>query len=309
MTTILHVEDDTTLAETVRDAFEAFGFRGNYLLAASVADARRILGNTPSSQDPDLIISDMQLPDGTGLDIVQFVRTDPLRRHVPIVILSGDVSPSLVNRAYVLGANSYVGKDVRGRSIAETMKILYGHWLRDARLPSPATTTRTLRYASTAVDLRTRFARAYLRIAEQLEPSSADLWMDLALREGNIANLLEFLVSQLGDREVPDDVLDAAEAAQRVQAEQLAMLERHDVRTRADAEQYLRVMTAAVRAEPIARVIAHFFPIVPVAMTALRESGATGLERIADWIEMYSADRELRARVPGLRGDAARIRS
>jgi CheY-like chemotaxis protein len=297
------------LATAVKEAFEAFGFRGSYLVAATVADARRLLLGGSTALGPDLIISDMHLPDGTGLDVVRDVRSDPARRHMPIVILSGKVDGSTVDRAYVLGANSYVDKAPRGRSISEIIKSLYTHWVMDVRLPSPAATTRTLQYAARAMSIRARFADAYLRIAEALGSSDGRIWMDLALREGNIANLLAFLTSQLGERELPPEVLAAGEAAQQIQAEQIAMLEQREVRTKDEADRYMRVMISNFRADVIARVIAHLFPVVPVAMSAMRELGATTLEHIADWIETHCWDPELRSQVARLRADAARIRS
>jgi CheY-like chemotaxis protein len=303
MTTILHVEDDTLLAESVKDAFTAFGFRGTYLVATTVAEAREMLAHAP-----DLILSDMQLPDGSGLDVVRLVRSDPARRHVPVVMLSGQIDRSTIDRAYVLGANSYVSKFGRG-SLATTIKGLYAHWLKDARLPSPPPATRTLRYASRAVGIRTRLASAYLKIAEELPESHAEIWLDLALREGNVANLVEFLASQLGDREIPADVLEAGEAKQRGLEEQLTMLEGEGVHTSDEADRYMRVMIANLHAEAIVRLIAHLFPVVPVAMKALRESGATALDHVADWIEAHSADVELRNHVAQLHDDAARIRA
>jgi CheY-like chemotaxis protein len=311
VTTILHVEDDPMLATMVQEAFEAFGFRGNYVVATTVAEAQRILQGVPGPNEPDFIICDLHLPDGTGLDVVKHVRTDPARRHVPIVILSGsvnDVDRSIVNRAYVLGANSYIDK-VRGRSMTETMWNLYAYWLRDARLPSRVEATRTFRYAARAAGIRMRFASVYLQIAENLGHPDGEIWMDLALREGNFANLLTFLSSQLGGREIPEDVLAAGEAAQRVQAELVATLEQQGVRTRDEADRYMLVMTSNIQAETIARAIAQFFPVVPVAMSALRESGAEWLERLAGWIETHSSDRQLLHQVGRLRADAARIRS
>ncbi|HEX7796234.1 MAG TPA: response regulator, partial [Vicinamibacterales bacterium] len=119
MTTVLHVEDDELLAEAVRAAFEAFGFRGTYLAAHSVQEAKLLL-TTPAGPTVNLILSDMNLPDGTGLDVVRTVRSNPSRASVPIVILSGDTDPRAVDQSYVLGANAYIGKSERGRSLGET---------------------------------------------------------------------------------------------------------------------------------------------------------------------------------------------
>jgi CheY-like chemotaxis protein len=309
MTRILHVEADSTLATAVEEAFEAFGFRGSYVIATTVAEARRMLESLPSSAEPDLIICDMHLPDGTGLDIVRDVRSNPALSHVPIMIVSDDVDRSIVNRAYALGANSYVDTSARGRSIADTIKSLYTYWLKNARLPALVGMTRTSRYAAKAASIGTRLAAAYMQIAGNLGLPDGKIWMDLALQDGNIANILTFLTSQLRGREIPEDVLAAAEAAQRVHAEDLETLERRGVRARDEADRYMLGMLSNLRAETVARALSHLFPIAPVAMSALCESWATGLEHLASWIETHSSNLELRRQVVPLREDAAQIRS
>src|SRR5687768_888811 len=143
MTTILHVEDDESLAEMVATAFEAFGFRGATVTATTLAEAHAILADVVNYPAIDLIISDMQLPDGTGLDVVRFVRSSPVRAHVPILMLSGETDPEKINRAYALGASSYISKLTRGRSVSEMMKALHDHWLKDVRLPTATRAVRT----------------------------------------------------------------------------------------------------------------------------------------------------------------------
>jgi hypothetical protein len=249
----------------------------------------------------------MQLPDGTGLDLVRSARSNPARNHVPIVILSGDTDSERVGRAYALGANSYVSKGARGRSPIEIMSALYEHWLKDARLPTLPLTTRTHQFIARAVRTRSRKCAIYMRIAEQLGPSGGGFWMDIALREGNLANVLAFLQGQLGERELPGKLLDEAEAMQVVVERELDNLERHPVRTDDDAQRYLLVLVANIHAEVVARLTSQLFPNVPVATAALRSTTATELEEIAVWIEAHAADPRLRDQIPLLRADAARV--
>lgn len=311
MSTILHVEDDPLLADTVKDAFEAFGFRGRYLVAETIRDALKIVEDGASDGGlPDLVISDMSLPDGTGLDLLRSVRSDPARRHVPIVILSGNVDRGTVNRAYALGANAYLSKGVRNRSIVDITSTLYAHWFRDVELPTGSSnSTPTHRYIARGIQIRARLGAAYMKIAETLDSQDGELWIDLALREGNIENLLAFLAGQLGTRELPPDLLAEAEAAQRAQLLQLEVLEQHPVKTRDDAVRYMRVLVSNIPAVVFAQVIANLFPVVPVAMSTLREVAASALDEMAGWIEAHSSDRLLRDHIPRLRADAARFRA
>ena len=133
------------LSEMVRDAFEAFGFRGTYLTAATVGEGRAILGDVATYPTIDLIISDMHLPDGSGLDLVHGARSNPARLHVPVVISVG--RHRLAKRWPRLCARRELvcGQERWGRSPGQTVRALYEHWLQDARLPALPITTRTHR--------------------------------------------------------------------------------------------------------------------------------------------------------------------
>ena len=309
MTTILHVEDDLELAETVRDYFRALGFHGTYLIAETLREAEQILNEPTRTMPIDLVISDMNLPDGSGLDLVRSTRANPPRAQVPIVVLSANAERCDVDHAYVLGANSYVTKGLRDRPITQVISALYTHWLKDVHLPSLGATNRTQQYVARAIRLRSRKASLDLKIAERLGSEDGAFWIDLALREGNIANLLAFVGRELGSRELPNALLDEAEAAQLAVSVGLDELEREPVRTTADAERYMRTIISGMRIGPVDRVIAQLFPNAPMAMTALREIAGAALEEMATWIEIHAHDSTLRGQVIRIRADAARIRT
>lgn len=313
MTTILHVEDDPALAELVSDAFEAFGFRGPTITATTVAHARRILSDPEAYGTIDLVVSDMQLPDGSGLDVVQAVRTHPMHAHVPILILSSQLDPERVNRAYALGANAYISKGMRGRSVTEMLRALHDHWLKDAQLPTPRRAPRTQETVARGAKIQARKAKLFMKVAEQLgaDHPRSELWMDLALGQGNLASLLSFLLGQLGDRELSDDTLTDVYAMQMRQIELSDELERRPVRTTEEADRCLQriVASACTDARVIVRAAGQLFPVVPVAITALRDVAATALEDMATWIESYCNDAPLRDHVGPLRDGAAHLRA
>ncbi len=58
----------------------------------------------------DLIITDVNLPEITGLEIVRFVRQQPAYTGVPILIISTQRSEADVRRGLQLGASAYLGK-------------------------------------------------------------------------------------------------------------------------------------------------------------------------------------------------------
>lgn len=310
MTTILHIDDDLLLAETVQAAFEAFGFRGTHLVAGSVREARAILADFATHGPIDLVISDMQLDDGTGLDVIRYVRSDPARAHVPVLILSGNIDPATVHRAYALGANAYVHKAVLARSFAQVLESLHDHWLHDIRLPAPSG-GRTYATVGREAALHAHAAQSDLKVAEHLgvsDPASS-LWVAMSLREGNLANLLAFLLSQLGGRELPAESLDEIERLQANAERTLAALDGAPVH---EPDERLRHMLAFVlrfNAAPFSCAVGHLFPAAPVATTALIDAAASGMEELAAWIQANASAPDLLAEVAQLRSGASEIRA
>src|SRR6187551_3076064 len=97
LSAILHVEDDASLRALVDLSFEGFGFHGRTVSAESVAEAVIQLDDAEADHDMfDLVISDMNLPDGTGLDVVRYVRASDTWRFTPILILSSDADPKRI---------------------------------------------------------------------------------------------------------------------------------------------------------------------------------------------------------------------
>jgi len=314
--TILHVEDDTALAEIVQLTFEGFGFRGTTLHAETVAEADATLDGMARHGYPiDLIISDMSLPDGTGLDVVRHARRNPGSERTPILILSGDSDPRKVGCAYALGANSYVTKMPRGRSLGDVVKSLYDHWLRDAQLPAAPELDRTNRFLACAIKLRERHAAFYMQMAEHFSdrPSEAAFWLNRSLGESNLANLITFLQRQFAGNALPAELLDEVEQAQTDARRALDAIERtietQPFTTHDEAYRQVLGLVSHVKVQPYVRSLGYLFPVRPVATSALVDFIAVTLDEVATWIETHVTHEELRCGAARLHTDAASLRS
>lgn len=305
LSAVLHVEDDPALAELVHLQFEALGFRGTGVIADTVEAARRILDERARAGERlDLIISDMNLPDGSGLDVVRYVRASPAWEHTPVLILSGDLDPKKVGRAYALGANAYVDKAPRGRTLGDVIRSLYEHWGRDAVAPAgPTSYDRTLVRASM---IRARHAGVYQRLAERFSDSRSEaaFWLGRAVGESNLTNLFAFLRHHGSYRELPDELHDELHRMQDATDAQLAATEQRlddPSLTRDDAYRHVVDLLASIDIELLSRAMSRLFPIVPVAMTALRDFCVSTIGDITAWIDLHTLDIGVRARTADLR--------
>jgi len=76
---------------------------------------------------PDLIILDINMPEVSGLDMVEFLRRRPESKNIPIVMLSSEAADSIVDKALELGADSYVMKPVTIEELEKAMATAFSN--------------------------------------------------------------------------------------------------------------------------------------------------------------------------------------
>ncbi len=114
--TILVVEDETTLRETLADALEVEGFR---VIAA--ADGQAALTRFRSDR-PDLILLDLMLPELSGIEVCRIIRAES---GVPIVMLTAKDSELDKVVGLELGADDYVTKPFSVRELSARIRALF----------------------------------------------------------------------------------------------------------------------------------------------------------------------------------------
>lgn len=314
LSAILHVEDDASLRGLVDLSFEGFGFHGTSVAVDTVSGAVEALDDAEADgRTFDLIICDMNLPDGTGLDVVRYVRGSNTWKFTPILILSSEADPKKVGRAYALGANAYVDKSAPGRTLIDVLRSLYDHWAKDVLMPQPLPPDRIQRYIAESMLFRARYAQLFQRIAGMYgdDQSESAFWLSRALFESNLINLLKFLQNKLEAGEMTERMIQGFEHMKVTEEHALgaaeAALANGRVLTRDEAyRQLLDIMTAA-DADLLAQTIGHLFPVFPIAMQALRDVFLGNLHDVAAWIELHSNDPTVRARGAELRAEQARF--
>jgi DNA-binding response OmpR family regulator len=114
--TILVVEDETTLRETLADALEAEGFR-----VLQAADGRVALSSFRADH-PDLILLDLMLPELSGIEVCRIIRAES---GVPIVMLTAKDSELDKVVGLELGADDYVTKPFSLRELSARIRALF----------------------------------------------------------------------------------------------------------------------------------------------------------------------------------------
>lgn len=133
--TILLVEDTPSDAILIRRAFEKTNVLNPIVWTKNGQEALGYLSGLGQYGDriryplPALILLDLDLPEMSGFELLQWKRTQPNIRRIPVVVLTIDSASSTVNAAYDLGANSYLVKPGKPDEIMRVVKIIQEYWL------------------------------------------------------------------------------------------------------------------------------------------------------------------------------------
>ncbi len=116
--TVLVIEDEHAMRRLLRASLEAHGFV--VVDAATMAEGRR----AATSAAPDLVILDLGLPDGDGLDLVRALRE---WTRVPIIVVSARDREADKIKALDAGADDYVTKPFGTGELLARMRVALRH--------------------------------------------------------------------------------------------------------------------------------------------------------------------------------------
>ena len=120
MKNIWIVEDDEEMAYAVQLMLKLLNCNSMTFLGARPA-AQALL----SGKQPDLMILDINMPEVTGLDMLEFVRRRKEWKDMPVIMLSTEAADVTVDKALALGADGYVTKPVTIEELEKVMNMAF----------------------------------------------------------------------------------------------------------------------------------------------------------------------------------------
>jgi two-component system alkaline phosphatase synthesis response regulator PhoP len=114
--TVLVVDDDPDLRETMQRQLEAFGFR-----VVLAADGREGLAEVARSQ-PDVVLCDLTMPVMDGLEFGRRLRANPQHRRVFLIAVTGRNRERDIVETWRVGFDRLVGKPVTGNTLAQLIR-------------------------------------------------------------------------------------------------------------------------------------------------------------------------------------------
>lgn len=115
--TILIVDDSAAMRSLLVSTLETLGTIST-VQAPNGFEALRML---PREQ-VDLVLTDINMPDINGLELLSFIRNNPIYRDLPVVVISTEGSRKDIEKGLALGANHYLVKPFSPEQLLETVK-------------------------------------------------------------------------------------------------------------------------------------------------------------------------------------------
>jgi two-component system chemotaxis response regulator CheY len=120
-TKVLAIDDSRTIRNLLRVSLEGAGFEFH-----SAEDGQEGVEVFPDV-DPDIVITDINMPRMDGFGVINTLRSGPNRTNVPILVLTTESSDDLKSRARSAGATGWIVKPFDDASLVGVLKRLTGH--------------------------------------------------------------------------------------------------------------------------------------------------------------------------------------
>jgi Response regulator containing CheY-like receiver, AAA-type ATPase, and DNA-binding domains len=120
MKTIWIVDDDEDMIRAVQLMVKLLDCETRLFYSARLA-AQTLL----NGEHPDLFILDINMPEVSGIDFLEFLRHRKNMMNIPVVMLSTEAADVMVDKAMALGADSYVTKPVAIEELENAMKMAF----------------------------------------------------------------------------------------------------------------------------------------------------------------------------------------
>jgi len=143
--TILLVEDDPNDTFLMKRALKGAQIGNPLQVARDGQEAFDYLSGVDKFGDrtqfpfPSLIFLDLKLPYKNGFELLQWIRNEPAREACLVVVLTSSSEERDIEKAYKLGARSFLVKPPTQEMLSELMLSLKDYWMKYNEFTSPPT--------------------------------------------------------------------------------------------------------------------------------------------------------------------------
>lgn len=137
----LYAEDDPDHAELMRRAFHRAGLEHELRIVPNANEAIHYLTGEGQYSDrerfpiPLMLLTDLKMPGKSGFQLIRWVRDHIEFKRIPVIVLTSSRHDPDIQRAYALGANSFLIKPPTVQKLTALIDNLNSFWLHLDELP------------------------------------------------------------------------------------------------------------------------------------------------------------------------------
>ena len=115
---VMTVDDSATVRQVLQMVLSEAGY--DVVEAVDGADALKKL----SGQSVDMLVTDLNMPNVDGIDLIQQVRQKPGNRFMPIIMLTTESQPEKKSAGKVAGASGWITKPFRPEQLLAVVRMV-----------------------------------------------------------------------------------------------------------------------------------------------------------------------------------------
>jgi response regulator RpfG family c-di-GMP phosphodiesterase len=123
----LFVIEDTKLhLDTLLGCLKDLGFHGEVIVARSISEGLKLINLIEQSNTTiDMVISDMHLPNGIGLEILNQLKSQKALADCPFLVMSTESQQDTIISAFEAGATNYIVKPIEKEELLEKLSFFW----------------------------------------------------------------------------------------------------------------------------------------------------------------------------------------
>ncbi len=138
---ILIAEDDEDDYQLTLEALKEAGVNND---VHWVKDGEEVLeylnakaqSNGTAANLPGIILLDLNMPRKDGREVLAEIKSCPVFRKIPVIVLTTSCAETDIANAYELGVNSFIQKPVRFNDLVKLIQTVFDYWLKTVKLPN-----------------------------------------------------------------------------------------------------------------------------------------------------------------------------
>lgn len=117
---ILVVDDFSTMRRIVRNLLKELGFANVHEAEDGVDALAKLKGG-----DFEFIVTDWNMPNMSGIELLKLVRADPALKHLPVLMVTAEAKRENIIEAAQAGASGYVVKPFTAATLDEKLQKIF----------------------------------------------------------------------------------------------------------------------------------------------------------------------------------------